>query len=83
MLYKIGCNPTNTLCGALPIQYGPFRVIRGALVFHWYTNAPPRCRTSQYRRTLIFPSELLWTDHADPVFDGVELAGFKSRTNAF
>ena len=25
----------------------------------------------------------LWNDLADPVFDGVGLAGFKSRANAF
>ena len=25
----------------------------------------------------------LWSDIADPVFDGVELAGFKSRANVF
>ena len=32
---------------------------------------------------LLFPSESLWNDLADPVFDGVRLAGFKSRANAF
>ena len=32
---------------------------------------------------LLFPSVSLWNDLADPVFDGVGLVGFKSRTNAF
>ena len=68
--------------GALPVQYLPVRVTRGALVAHQYTYAPPRCRTSQYRRTIIHLSISLWDDLA-PVFDGVVLAGFKSMANAF
>ena len=33
---------------------------------------------------LLFPSQVsLWNDLVDPVFDGVGLAGFKSRSNAF
>ena len=59
------------------------RVTRVALVAHRYAYAPPRCRTSQYRRAFIPFSVSLWNDVADPVFDGVGLAGFKSRTNAF
>ena len=58
-------------------------VTRGALVAHRYTYAPPRCRTSLYRRTFIPRSVSLWNDLANPVFDGVGLAGFKSMTNAF
>ena len=42
-----------------------------------------RCRTSQFRRTFIPLSESLWNDLANPVFDGVGPAGFKSRANAF
>ena len=57
----------------------PVRVTRGALVAHRYTYAPPRCRTSQYRRTFSPLSVSLWNDLANPVFDGVGLAGFKSR----
>ena len=91
MLYKIGCNRKHPLCGALPVPYVPVRVTRGALIAHRYTFAPPRCRTSQYRRTFIFRtsqyrstlSVSLWNDLVDPVFDGVGLAGFKSRSNAF
>ena len=79
MLYKIRCNPMCPLCGALPVPYVPVRVTRGALIAHRYTYAPPRCRTSQYCRTFIPLSVSLWTDLVDPVFDGVGLAGFKSR----
>ena len=81
MLY--GCNPMHPLCGALPVPYVPVRVTSGALIAHRYTYAPPCCRTSQYRRTFIPLSASLWNDLVDPVFDGVELAAFKSRSNAF
>ena len=83
LLYKIRCNPKHPLCGALPVPYVPVRVTRGALIAHRYTYAPPRCRTSQFRRTFIPLSVSLWNDLVDPVFDGVGLAGFKSRSNAF
>ena len=61
----------------------PVRVTCGALVGHLYTYAPPRSRTLQYHRTFIILSVSLWNDLADPLFDGVGLAGFKSRANAF
>ena len=74
----------HPLCGALPVPYVPVRVTRGALIAHRYTYAPPRCRTSQYRMTFIPLSVSLWNDLVvDPVFDGVGLAGFRSRSNAF
>ena len=82
MLYKIRCNPVHPLNGALPGTYVPVRVTRGALVAHRYTYAPPLCRTLQYSRTFIPISVSLWNDLANPVFDGVGLAGFKSRANA-
>ena len=78
MLYKIRFDPMHPLNGALPGPYVPVRVTRGALVAHRYTYASPRCRTSQYRRTFISLSVSLWNDLADPVFDGVGLASFKS-----
>ena len=81
MLYKIRCNPMHPLYGALPVPYVPVRVIRGAMIAHRYTYGPPRCRTSQYSRTFIPFSVSLWNDLGDPVFDGVGLAGFKSRVN--
>ena len=82
MLCKIRCNPVHPLYGALPGPYVPTRVTRGALVAHRYTYAPPPCRTLQYSRTFILFSVSLWNDLANPVFDGVGLAGFKSRANA-
>ena len=39
-----------------------------------YTNAPPRCRTSQFCMIFVL---------ADPGFDSVGPAGFKNRANAF
>ena len=83
MLYKIRCNPKHPLYGALPVPYMPVRVTRGALIAHRYTFEPPRCRTSQYHRTFIPLSVSLWNNLVDPVFDGVGLAGFKSRSIAF
>ena len=73
----------HPLYAALPVQYVPVRVTRGAVIAHRYIYAPPRCRTSQDRRTFVpFPVSL-WNALSDPVFDGVGLAGFKSRANAF
>ena len=83
ILYKIRCNPMHTLNGALPGTIKPVRVTLGALVAHRYTYAPPRCRTSQFRRTFVSLSLSLRNDLADPIFDGVVLAGFKTRANAF
>ena len=75
----------HPLSGALPLPYVPARVTRGALVAHIYRHsfAPPRCRTSQYRISFVPLSVSLWNDLIDPVFDGVGLAGFKSRANPF
>ena len=67
----------------LPGPYVPVRVTRDALVAHRYTYAPPRCRTSQYSRTFIPILVSLWNDLDNPVFDGVGLAGFKSRADSF
>ena len=83
MLYKIRCNPLHPLYEALPVPYVPVRVTRGAVIAHRYTCEPLRCRTSQYSRTFISFSVSLWNDLSDSVFDGVGLAGFKSRANAF
>ena len=73
----------HPLCGALPVPYVPVRVTRGAVIAHRFTYATPRSRASQYCRTFIHFSVSLWNDLSDPVFDGVGLAGFKSRANAF
>ena len=72
----------HSLSGALLGPYVPAPVTHGALVAHRYTYAPPRCRTLLYSRTFIPLSVFLWNELANPVFDGVELAGFKSRANA-
>ena len=73
----------HPLYGALPVPYVPVRVTRGAVIAHRYTYVPPRCRTLQYRRTFVPFLVSLWNDLSDPVFDGVGLACFKSRANAF
>ena len=83
MLYMIRYNPVDPLNGALPGPYVPMLFTRGALVAHRFTYALLRCRTSQYHRTFIPLAVSLWNDLASPVFDGVGLAGFKSRDNAF
>ena len=82
VLYKLRCNPVHPLNGALPGPHVPARVTRGALAAHRYTYAQLRCRTLQYSRTFIPISVSLWNDLASSVFDGVGLAGFKSRANA-
>ena len=56
MLFKIKSNPMHPLSGALPLPYvSAACVTRGALVAHRHSFAPPRCRTSQYRRTFVPP----------------------------
>ena len=67
----------------LPVPYVPVRVTRGALVAHRFTYAPPRCRTSQYCKTFVPLSGLLWNEFDDLLFDVVRLAGFKSKANAY
>ena len=71
----------HPLSGALPLPYVPARVTRGALVAHRHSFSP-RCRTSRYRRSFVPLSLSLWKGLRDLVFDGVGLAGFKSRANA-
>ena len=70
----------HPISGALPLPYVPARV---TLAAHGHSFVPPRCRTSPYRRSFVPLSVSLWNDLSDPVFDGVGLAGFKSRANAF
>ena len=82
-LFKIKSNPMHPLSGAFHLPYVPARVTRGALVARRHSFVPPLCRTSQYRRSFVPLSVSLWNDLSDPVFEGVELAGFKRRANAF
>ena len=53
MLFKIKSNLMHPLSSALPLLYVPAHVTRGALVAHRHSFAPPRCRTSQCRRTFV------------------------------
>ena len=53
MIFKIKSNPMHPLSCALPLPYVPARVTRGALVAHRHSFAPPRCKTSQYRRSFV------------------------------
>ena len=85
MLYKIRCTRcTPFIYGALPEPYVPVRVSRGAVIANGtIVHLHDRYITSQCHRTFIFLSVSLWNDFGTPVFDGVGLAGFKSRANAF
>ena len=78
MLYKIRCNPVPPLNGALSGLY----VQRGLHAVLWLHIGTPMHRTLQYSRTFIPFTVSLWNDLASSVFDGVGLAGFKSRANA-
>ena len=73
----------HPLSGALPLPYVPMRATSAALVAHRHSFEPPRCRTSQYRRSFVPLSVSLCNDLSNPVFDGVGLAGLKTRANAF
>ena len=66
MLFKIRSNPMH--CS---LEYVPARVTRGALVAHTHLFVSPQSRTSQYRRTFVPLSVLLWNDLGCPVYDGV------------
>ena len=50
MLYEIRCNQMHPLYDAKPVPNVTVQVILGGLVAHQHTHAPPRCRTSQYRK---------------------------------
>ena len=80
MLYKIRCNLMHILYCALYLS-------RMCLFgYKWRCNrtrGAPRWRTLLYRMIFILLSVSLWNDVGDPVFDGVGLAGFKNRANAF
>ena len=81
MLYKIRCNPMQTLNDAVPGRYVPVRVTRGSLVAHRYTYAP--LQNLAVQQAFVKLTVSLWKDFADTVFDGVGLAGFKSSANVF
>ena len=82
VLYKIKSNPMHPLCRALTVLFVSVWVTRGALVAHRYSHTPPRCRTSKYCNNFIPHSVSLENDLGDSVFNGVRLAGFKTKVNA-
>ena len=53
------------------------------LVAHRYTYCSDSLQNLAVEKTFIPMSVSLWNDLPDPVFDGVGLATFKSRANAF
>ena len=84
MLFKIKSNPMHPLSGALPLPYVPARVTLGALVAHIGTRSRLVVVGLLSIAEALCPSLcFFWNDLSDPVFDGVGLAGFKSRANAF
>ena len=80
MMYKIRFDPIYPHYGAPPVLHVPLRVARDA--FGPLIGILMRLLTAKPRSTvgLSFPSQ---SHRADPVFDGVGLAGFKSRAIAF
>ena len=58
MLYKIRCNPMDSLYGAVPVMYVPVRVTRGAVIEH---RTLIRLLAAETRSIagLLFPSQYL------------------------
>ena len=84
MVYKIRCNPMHPIYGTLPVLYVPVRITRSAVVEHRYIYMRLLAVEHEVPCTgLLYPSHCLCETilHADPVFDGVRLTGFKSRAN--
>ena len=81
-MYKARCNQMHPLNAIAEYKYVPVRITRGALVAHRYTYAAS-LHNLAVPQDFCFLSVFLRNDLADPVFDGVLLAGFKSRANAF
>ena len=77
MLYKIRCNQMHPLYDALLVPHVPVRVTRDAVIAHWFTYAPPRCRTSQYSKTFIPLSVSLENDLDDPRIRWCGTGGFQ------
>ena len=77
---KMSCNPMHSLFGAQPVPYVPVRITRDSRSVHLCTSSLQNLAGPQAFFAL---SVSLWNDHGYPVFDGVGLAGFKSRANDF
>ena len=82
MLYKFTYNPMHSLYGVLTMPYVPVWVTSGVLVAYHYTlrflAVEPRSNAVPFTTLSVCLEHL-----ADPVFNGVGLAGFKSRANVF
>ena len=85
MLYKIRCNPMLLLNMVLYLD----RMCQCELhAVPWAhigisMRMQPRCTTLQYHRTFVSLSVSFWNALADPEFNGLGLADFKSRANIF
>ena len=78
----VWCSAADTLLILLDREVGGARSLTGG-VFECDIECVFECdSTLQYSRTFIPFSVSLWNDLANPIFDGVGLAGFKSRANA-
>ena len=77
----VPCLPVRVTRGALPVPCLPVQVTRGVLATHRYSYAPPRCLILQCHRISIPNWASLCNDLGDSMFDGVGLAGFKSKDN--
>ena len=85
MLYKIRCNSMHQFSGAVSVPYYvPVKVRLGWLHIEilMYTLDAELAVLQEFYSHLTL-SVSFWNYLADPVFDGVGLAGFKSRANAF
>ena len=72
----------HPLCDALPVPYVPDRL--HAALSHIGSLLRLLAAEPRSIARLLFPLTVsLRNDLSDPVFDGVGLAGFKSRANAF
>ena len=81
MLYKIRCNSMHWLRNALPV-WGNYHLDR--MCQCWLHAVPWSHIGIIVRRFVAEPGTMShWNGFADPVFDGVELAVFKSRDNGF
>ena len=83
ILYTIRCNQMHPLNGLLSGPYMPVRIAWGCSgCTSVYLCASP-LKNLSVPQDFMPVSVSLWNDLADPVFDGVGLAGFKSMANAF
>ena len=75
----------HPLNGALPVPYVLVQVSHGAVHAHLILGRLMHCFAAEPRRNagVLYLSVSLWNDLANPIFNGVGLAAFKRRANAF